>query len=179
MGTHITKETFEFLYNNTYKNILKYTICHCGNLDDVNDIIQDIYTELYQTIMNKKYIDLENVESYIIGIAKNKIKSHYNLIKNKYQVQAENENLEQFRDYEIDIEKDLITKDNALQVWNYLKNKSELIARIFYLYYVMEIPIKTIANDIGLTESNVKNHLYRTQKELKEKFKKGADYNVR
>ena len=39
----------------------------------------------------------------------------------------------------------------------------------------MEIPIKTIANDIGLTESNVKNHLYRTQKELKEKFKKGDD----
>lgn len=95
MGTHITKETFEFLYNSTYSSILKYTIYHCRNLDDVNDIIQDIYTELYQTIMNKKYIDLENVESYIIGIAKNKIKGHYNLIKNKYQVQAENENLYQ------------------------------------------------------------------------------------
>mgnify|MGYP004453552999 FL=1 len=63
MGTHITKETFEFLYNSTYKSVLKYTICHCKNLDDVNDIIQDIYTELYETIVNKKYINLENIES--------------------------------------------------------------------------------------------------------------------
>lgn len=179
MGTHITKETFELLYHNTYNSILKYTICHCKNLDDVNDIIQDIYTDLYQTILNKKHIDLENVESYMIGIAKNKLKGHYHLTKDKYQEQTENEKLEQFCDTEIDIEKDFITKENVLQVWNYLKNKSELTARIFYLYYVMENSIKTIANDIGLTESNVKNHLYRTQRELKEKFKKGDDDNAR
>ncbi len=179
MGTHITKETFEFLYNNTYNSILKYTICHCNNLDDVNDIIQDTYVDLYKTIKNKNYIDLENIESYIIGIAKNKIKRHYGVLKVRYQMQTENENLEHFKDNEIDIEMNLITKDNVLQVWNYLKNKSELIARIFYLYYVLEIPIKTIANDIGITESNVKNHLYRTQKELKEKFMKGDGYNAR
>ena len=55
MGINITKDTFEFLYNNTYKNVLKYTICHCRNLDDVNDIVQEIYTELYQkTVKNKE-----------------------------------------------------------------------------------------------------------------------------
>ena len=179
MGTHITKETFEFLYNNTYKSVLKYTICHCRNLDDVNDIIQDIYTELYQAIVNKKHINLENAESYIIGIAKNKIKGHYASLKIVYQVEPENENFNQYHDNEIDIEKDLITRDNVMQVWNYLKSKSELTARIFYLYYVMDISIKTIAEDLELTESNVKNHLYRTQRELKAKFKKGDDYNVR
>ena len=66
-----------------------------------------------------------------------------------------------------------------MQVWNYLKNKNELTARIFYLYFVMDIPIKTIAEDLGFTESNVKNHLYRTQKELKDKFMKGDGYDVR
>ena len=179
MGTHITKETFEFLYNNTYKNVLKYTICHCRNLDDVNDIIQDIYTELYQTIVNKKHIDLKNSESYIIGIAKNKIRGHYVQLKIIYQNEYDNEDLVHYSDNEIDIEKELITKDNVIQVWNYLKNKSELTARIFYLYYVMDIPIKTIAEYLEITESNVKNHLYRTQRELKAKFKKGDDYNVR
>ncbi len=179
MGTHITKETFEFLYNNTYQNVLRYTICHCRNLDDVNDIIQDIYTELYQTITNKNYIDLENVESYIIGIAKNKIKRHYGILKVNYKMQIENGNLEHFESNEIDIENNLITKDNVLQIWNYLKNKSDITARIFYLYYVMEIPIKTIADSMQMTESNVKNHLYRTQKELKQKFKKGDGYNAR
>lgn len=179
MGTQITKETFEFLYNNTYKSILKYTICHCRNLDDVNDIIQDTYTELYQTIVNKKYINLDNAESYIIGIVKNKIKGHYASLKINYQMETENPNFDQLNDNEIDIEQDIITKDNVLQVWNYLKSKNELTAKIFYLYYVIDIPIKEIAEGLELTESNVKNHLYRTQKELKDKFKKGDDYNVR
>lgn len=179
MSTHITKETFEFLYNNTYKNVLKYTICHCKNLDDVNDIIQDIYTELYQTIVNKKYINLNNAESYIIGIAKNKIKKHYSLSKVNCYIEYENKNLDQYGDNDIDIEKDLITKDNVMQVWNHLKNKSDLIARIFYLYHVLDIPIKEIAVELNITESNVKNQLYRTKKELKNKFKKGDGYYVR
>ena len=178
MGINITKDTFEFLYNNTYKNVLKYTICHCRNLDDVNDIVQDIYTELYQKIVNKKHINLDNAESYIIGIAKNKIKKHYSLAKISY-IGSENENLSQYSENDIDIEKDLITKDNVMQVWNYLKNKSELTAKIFYLYYVIDVPIKEIAEELKITESNVKNHLYRTQKNLKERFKKGERHNVK
>lgn len=179
MGTQITKETFEFLYNNTYKSILKYTICHCRNLDDVNDIIQDTYTELYQAIVNKKNINLDNAESYIIGIAKNKIKGYYSSQNVIYHIESENENLDKYRDNEINIEQDLITKDNVLKVWNYLKSKNVLTAKIFYLYYIIDIPIKEIAKELELTESNVKNYLYRTQKELKEKFKKGDGYNVK
>jgi len=178
MGTHITKETFEFLYNNTYQSVLKYTMCHCRNLDDINDIVQDIYTELFQTLSNKKYINLENVESYIIGIAKNKIKRYYNLLKIDVTMKLD-ENIEVINDNDIDIEKDLITKDNVLQIWNYLKSKSEITAKIFYLYYVMEFSIKTISNDMQMTESNIKNHLYRTKKELQHIFKKGDDCNVR
>ena len=178
MGINITRDTFEFLYNNTYKNVLKYTICHCRNLDDVNDIVQDIYTELYQKIVNKKHINLDNAESYIIGIAKNKIKRHYSSAKINY-IEPENESLSQYSNNDIDIEKDLITKDNVMQVWNYLKNKSELTAKIFYLYYVIDVPIKEIAEEFKLTEPNVKNHLYRTQKDLKERFKKGERHNVK
>ena len=178
MGINITRDTFEFLYNNTYRNVLKYTICHCRNLDDVNDIVQDIYTELYQKTVNKKHINLDNAESYIIGIAKNKIKKHYSLAKISY-IGSENEKLSQYSENDIDIEKDLITKDNVMQVWNYLKNKSELTAKIFYLYYVIDVPIKEIAEELKITESNVKNHLYRTQKDLKERFKKGERHNVK
>ena len=178
MGINITRDTFEFLYNNTYRNVLKYTICHCRNLDDVNDIVQDIYTELYQKTVNKKHINLDNAESYIIGIAKNKIKKHYSLAKISY-IGSENENLSQYSENDIDIEKDLSTKDNVMQVWNYLKNKSELTAKIFYLYYVIDVPIKEIAEELKITESNVKNHLYRTQKDLKERFKKGERHNVK
>ena len=98
------------------------------------------------------------------------------MLKIDVTIQVDND-IEMIND--IDIENDLITKENVLQIWKYLKNKSELTARIFYLYYVMEIPIKTIAEDMQITESNVKNYLYRTKKELKEKFMKGDNYDVR
>ena len=131
-----------------------------------------------QKIVNKKHINLDNAESYIIGIAKNKIKRHYSSAKINY-IEPENESLSQYSNNDIDIEKDLITKDNVMQVWNYLKNKSELTAKIFYLYYVIDVPIKEIAEELKLTEPNVKNHLYRTQKDLKERFKKGERHNVK
>lgn len=166
MSTQITKDTFEKFYDDTYKNVLKYTICHCNNLDDVNDIIQDIYTELYKKI-SRKVLILENVEAYVIGIARKKIKRHYSL-NQKVVIYEINEEIDNIDGNDIDIESNLITKDNVEQVWKYVRNKSELTAKIFYLFFVMDFPIKIIASDMKMTESSVKNHLYRTQKQLKE-----------
>lgn len=53
-----------------------------------------------------------------------------------------------------------------------------MIAKIFYLYYAEDITIKDIASELKLSESNVKNHLYRTLKELNELFGKDRDINV-
>ena len=39
------------------------------NLDDVNELIQDTYVELYKTIKNKKNIIVEDHLSYICGIS--------------------------------------------------------------------------------------------------------------
>ncbi|MBP3255209.1 MAG: sigma-70 family RNA polymerase sigma factor [Clostridia bacterium] len=175
MSIKITKETFEEMYQNTYNNILRYIICHCNDLDDVNDIIQDTYADLYKTICRKKEITLENVESYLIGITKNKIKKNY---KDKVIIPIDDE-IENIKDDSLDIEINIITKENVLKVWNYLKLKSDLTANIFYLYYVMELPIKVIAKELKMTESNVKNYLYRTKKELQETFMEGGNIDAK
>lgn len=52
-------------------------------------------------------------------------------------------------------------------VWKYLKKKNNNIAKIIYLYYYEDFTIKEIANSLNLTESNVKNYIYRTLKELR------------
>lgn len=179
MSIQISEESFEEIYNHTYNKVLKYVICHSMNLDDVNDIIQDIYTELYKTIIIKKHINIKNVESYIIGIAKNKIKRKYINMKKQLLKEVDTEEIQEIGDLSLDIENDLITKDNALEVWNYLKNKKQITAKVFYLYYVLGLPIKTIAYDLEITESNVKNNLYRTKKELNEIFQEGEDYNAK
>ena len=48
MSTQKILKEFEIIYKNTYNKILKYVICKCSNLDDVNDIIQETYIEFYK-----------------------------------------------------------------------------------------------------------------------------------
>ena len=65
MSTQISLENFEEIYSSTYKQTLKYIICKCSNIEDVNDLIQETYIELYKILKNKKYMVLENYQNYV------------------------------------------------------------------------------------------------------------------
>ncbi len=159
-----TLKKFERLYNETYTSVLKYVVCNCSNIEDVKDIMQNIYIAVYQNIDN---IDNTN---YIIGIAKNKIKDFYRF---NYKVKfislfstKDDFNLLENISSDIDVEKSVSDKYDVELVWNYLKRKNVIIAKIFYLYYYLELTIKEIAVLLNITDANVKNYLYRTLKEL-------------
>ena len=51
-----------------------------------------------------------------------------------------------------------------------MKEKNTDTARIFYLYFVLEMTFKEIANELKIKESTVKSNLYRMLKKLKEAF---------
>lgn len=79
MSTRKTLKKFEKIYNETYNNTLKFIICKCSNLNDVDDIIQETYLEFYRVLKeNKKILDKQ---AYIITIAKNKIIKYFKLNK--------------------------------------------------------------------------------------------------
>ena len=54
MKNEVTSDSFYDFYNNTYNVVLKYAICNCKNIDEINDIIQDSYFEIYKKIKYKK-----------------------------------------------------------------------------------------------------------------------------
>ena len=64
-------------------------------------------------------------------------------------------------------------------IWKTLKNKDIKIAKIFYLYYGLDMKITDIAKEMNLTESTTKNYIYRTIRELKNSLKKESDENAR
>lgn len=175
-----TLKTFDKIYNETYDNILKYVICNCSNIEDVKDIVQNIYLELLKGL-NKK-ITYNNINAYVMGIAKNKIKEYYRFnykakIISIFSKKEDIELLETIKD-DIDIQKELITKEDLKFIWDYLKNKKVIISKIFYLYYYLNMSIKEIAQELNISESNVKHYLYRTLKELKNVVKQRSDENV-
>lgn len=172
MSTQEIQKQFEKIYKNTYNKILKFLICKCSNLDDVNDIIQEIYIELYKILKQERKID--NYQLFLTGIAKNKIKKHYSL-KNKakivsiFQKKDEEESIIDI-DSQIDLEVEFITKDNIEQIWKYIKIQNMKTAKIFYLYFVLDMSFREISEELQMNESTIKSTLYRMLKKVKESF---------
>lgn len=176
MSFKLYLENFEDIYNDTYERVLRYIICNCYNIQDVNDIVQETYLELYKLLQKKKMIELDNHYNYIIGIAKKRIQKHYG--KTSKNISLDNENYYAELPADIDVELDIINKLNAEKVWKFIKQKDILVVKVFYLYYYSELKILEIANELSLTESNVKNILYRTIKDIKKNVKIEGDEDV-
>ena len=70
----------------------------------------------------------------------------------------------------INIETEFITKENLQKIWKYIKEQNIDTAKIFYLYFVVEMTFKEIANELGIKESTIKSILYRMLKKLKQIF---------
>jgi RNA polymerase sigma-70 factor (ECF subfamily) len=56
----------------------------------------------------------------------------------------------------------------------FIQQKPTDIRKIFYLFYDVGLSIPEIAKELSLTESNVKNKLYRTVKEIQNLLEKGG-----
>ena len=162
---------FENIYQRTYDNTLKFIVIKCNNIDDINDIIQDTYIELYHKLQRKN-IDVENEKNYIVGIAKNIIKRHYRKVKNESNEISINEYENMEVNDDINIEDNFITQGNAKDVWNYIENKDIITTKVFYLYYILGYKIEEIAEEMNLNLSNVKSRIYRNIKEMKKIFGK-------
>ena len=62
-------EKFDEVYNESYKDISRYVVVSSNNIGDAQDILQNIYLEVY------KNIDKVKDKNYVFGIAKNVIKN--------------------------------------------------------------------------------------------------------
>jgi len=177
MASQSNLKIFNSIYEKTYSDVLKYIIIKCHNVNDANDIIQEVYLEFWK-ILSKRHIDESNIKSYLIGIAINKVKKHYTLIQKIKTISIFDKNekdielIDNISD-SINIEDIIVKNDDWNHIWNFIKNKkNQNIPKIFYLYYVLDLPIKAISKELKVSESYVKNIIYRTLKELYSLFGK-------
>ena len=166
---------FNKIYDETNLELLKYVIIKCHNVNDANDIMQETYLELWK-ILNKKMLSDINIKSYLIGIANNKMKKHYSFLQKLKTVSLFEKNEKDMElidtiEDKVDINNLIIKNDNWSMIWAYIKGKkNQDISKIFYLYYKLELSIKDISNELKVSESYIKNLLYRTLKELQDNF---------
>lgn len=161
---------FENIYHQTYEKLRNHIIINTNSKNDVNDILQETYLELYKKI-NKKQVESKFILSYLMKIADYKIKKQQT--KNSKKLKIFNSLKEKITIFQKETQ-ELNTSIFVKEILNDL-NKEPLVFKIFHLYFYEEYTIKEIAKKINISESNVKNLLYRNIKKLKEKYKEDLD----
>ena len=120
-----TLDTFDRLYYDTYQDVLKYVVVNCSNIEDVKDIVQNVYLEVLKKLDNK---NIQMNKTYIIGIAKNKIKDYYRF-NYKAKILSLFSSIKDDKDNnlidtianDINIEKIVIKNQDINFIWKYLK----------------------------------------------------------
>lgn len=178
MVDQIIYTSFNRIYDNTKRKVLIRITSKCKNPEDISDIFQDTYAELF-LVLSKRGLDyIENEEAFVIRLANQKIYKYYTILEklkaiipfthvNKDSEVFEIQNIESA---EIHIEDRIVRDELVEEIHLYLRNESVDIRKIFYLYYSLELTIAEIAVELEMTESNIKNKLYRTLAELRQRF---------
>lgn len=174
-------EYFNQLYEETKQRTLALITAKCGNLDDIQDIFQDTYVEIYAIICRKGIDYIEHPQAFTDKIARQKIYRYYRLvdrIKKHFIYPKETEDREGDADLTelaidtFEIEEWLDEQAAKRKIEMFLEKKSIEIRKIFYLFYHLEKTIPEIAMLMEISESNVKNKIYRTIKEMRELYQK-------
>ena len=170
---------FNTVYEDTVKSLTRFVVSKCGNILDSEDILQNIYARFYQRIVKKGYDDIENAEAFLISIAKFECKSYYSAQKrhsvtdsfsdytDEQMVMIESEMSKNQKNLEDVLCDELL----AREIFEDIANTDEVTGKIFYLYFVCELKLNEIADELDMNLSAVKNKLYRTIERQKKKFR--------
>jgi len=174
MGPNISS-SFEEIYTATHKATLTLITAKCRRTADIKDIFQDTYMELFQVLQKRGTSYIENDLAFVLRLAKQKLAKWYSLQERmkmfiSSNMVDEDGDVTDLLDMQAD---DFLTEDFAVdqatvaQAREYLHTRPEATQKVFYLYYSVGLTIAEAAKALNISESQVKNKLYRTLKELR------------
>lgn len=172
---------FNQIYNETSRKVLVYITARCSSTDQIGDIFQETYMELYRVLLRRGAGYIQKREGFVLRLARQKLWRSYSLAGRLRQLlplgesrEAEGKDFsgglpEDFPD-DIQLEEQAVSRVLAEQVLASLRSRPEEVQKIFYLYYCMDLTLAQIAKVMGLSESSVKNKLYRTLGALRKEY---------
>ncbi|MBE6880497.1 MAG: sigma-70 family RNA polymerase sigma factor [Ruminococcaceae bacterium] len=170
---------FNSVYDDTIKSVTRFIVSKCGNFEDAEDMVQNVYTRFFQRISQKGYEDIESPEAFLINIAKFECKTYFS-------VKKKNEKVSSFADYSeeemVNIEAEMSKPQRSLEdimcnkllakkIFDDIVNTDEMTGQIFYLHFVCDMKLEDVAAALDVKLSTVKNKLYRTIERLRKKYK--------
>ncbi len=170
----VNNEYFNTIYDDTYSSTLTYVISKTDNLANVQDIMQDIYMNLYKTIVRKGPSYIKDPKNFVFRLAKAEIYKYYS-VKNKvkYLFVSYGEEIEN----ELFISKKIVFDESIIEdelvaeeIWKFISEQKLVVQKIMMLHYGKGLTLKEVAQKLSLNESTVKSNVYRTLDKIRERF---------
>ena len=146
-------------YTPYIKTVINNMVGNNLSFEDKEEILTDVFFILWK---NRK-LEIIHLESYLAGITKNLIKEKFKKLNIEYNID-DFENIIEFND-ELDMFSEQREKISKLEIGYKALKEDEL--KILTMFYYAFKSIKDIANELNLSESNVKTKLFRIRKKLK------------
>lgn len=143
------------------KVIIENAVSDKLSYEDKEEIIADTFFILWR---NQEKITI-SVKSYIAGITKNLIKEKFNKKLLPYDILNYENNLE-FSELNLFTEE----RDEISKIEKSLSKLSEKDFKIITMFYYSSKSIKDIANELNISEINVKTKLFRIRKKIKKEL---------
>ena len=170
-----TESRFNEIYDLTHKAALTYITAKCGRTADISDIFQETYTEVYRVLLKRGVGYIAHDKAFVLRLAKQKLARYYSLQErlrmfvSSSTVNDDGDEVD-LSDYEADIflTEDFVVDSATLdEAREYIHSRPEIVQKVFYLFYDVGLTIAEVAAALKISESQVKNKLYRSLKELR------------
>ncbi|HAM62773.1 MAG: hypothetical protein A2Y20_10705 [Firmicutes bacterium GWF2_51_9] len=167
-----SEEDFENIYRATFTPLSKYVLFKVQSVFDAQDLVQDVYYDLYKRMLKDKEI-IENPLAYLMQMANHALTRYYKE-KSVRPITLGDEDASTIQAIpdEYDLESDVLDKVSLDELWDEVARLPELDQKIIVARFRFDLRYVEIANALGIPESTVKSRMYKALEILKKKFLK-------
>lgn len=170
------KRLFEMIYNETKEHVYRFIAAGCYRLDDIDDIYQNTYVSIYNSI--RKGRQIEDPEAFAVHAAKHELHRYYGLMKRlgsrlRSSLPSGSSDASEMGDAETYVIEDRVAdKALAAEIAALLAKKNITTQKVFFLYYYRDMTLSEISKTLGISKSRVKRRLYSTLEQLRRLYGK-------
>jgi len=164
--------TFKKVFEIYHRVIYKYVISYCKINEEAEEIIQEIFTNLY--LNRDKIEELNGIYPYLFTLAKRMTITNFkhSLVKSKYNLYLKYTWKESYDQ----IEESMSAAELSIILENIINELPPKQQEIYRLKSNKNLSYKQIAEKIGISQNTVKNHLVAAYKTVKLKISKSDLY---
>ncbi len=155
--------SFRELYNR-YKESVFLTVYRRVRDEEVSkDIVQEIFLKLW--LGRESLVELNNLDSYLFGTARNMVISHYR--KREVQLKGEGFLVAQLDNLEISADQNILMDELNSKIQNVVDSLPPTIKACYHLSRSEGKKIKEIASYLNLSEQTVRNNISEALRRLR------------